>query len=432
METALITLILFGGMAFLLLFGVPTVFALGGIAIILTLLVRGPVALFTLATTVYSQITSETLLAIPMFTLMANFLVHSGIAERLFKALSYWLSPVRGSLAVVSVGACTALAMCGGFGPGIITMSLVAIPPMLKLRYNKSLTVGSVMAGGVLGDIIPPSIIMIVFAFITRLPIGDLFMAGVIPGFLAVVSFSLYILVRCYFNHDLAPKLEEVVTWSMRWKSLKEVILPTLLIIMVLGSIFFGIATPTESAGIGAMGAMLCAIINRTISWKMIKESCIETFKINGMVVWLLIAAQIYGVFFVSIGARNMIIDIVTNISVNPWAVIIGMQIILLILGMFIDDWAIILIVAPIFHPIAVSLGFDPIWFAIVFILNMLIAYLTPPFGWALILAKGLAPSEIKTVDIWRAAPPFVVIFLLILIAVMLFPQLVLWLPSLM
>lgn len=432
MSIELVTIILFGGMALLLFFGVPAAFAIGGLSVILTLWLWGTKGLYTVATTTYGQITSVTLLAIPMFVLMANLLVHSGIADRLFQALSYWLSGIRGSLALVSVGVCTALAMCGGFGPGIITMSLIAIPAMLKRSYDRSLALGSVIAGGVLGDLIPPSIIMIVFAFITRLSIGQLFMAGVIPGFMLAFLHMLSILIRCRFNPKLAPRVAEDVTWKMRWVSLRAVVLPAALIIIVLGTIFLGIATPTEAAGVGAFGALLCCVINRSISRKMVTESCLETIKITGMVIWILIAATLFGVFYTSVGARDLMLDLVLALPVSPYIVLIGMQVILLILGMFMDDFAIVIICAPIFFPIAVSLGFDPIWFAIVFIINMEIAYLTPPFGWALIMVKGVAPPEITTADVWRSAPPFLANMFLILIAVIVFPQLALWLPSIM
>jgi len=426
----LITLILFGGMVLLLFMGVPAVFAIGGLSAGLTLWLEGPKALYTLASTTFQQVTSMGLLAIPMFVLMANLLIHSGIADRLYQTMSYWLSGVRGSLAVVSVGVSTSLAMCGGFGPGIITMSLIAIPAMLRRNYDKSLALGSVMAGGILGPIIPPSVMMIVFGFVTRLSTGKLFIAGIIPGFIAAGSFVLYILIRCHLNPEQGPTVTEEVTWKMRWVSLGAVILPALLVIGMLSIIFMGIATPTEAAGVGATGALLCCVVNRTISWKMIRESCLETIKVTGMVVWLMIAANLFRVFFTSVGARTLIIDIVLALPVSPWVILVGMQVILLILGMFMDDWAIIVICAPIFFPIAVNLGFEPVWFAMVFLLNMVIAYLTPPFGWALILTKALSPPDITTRDVWRSAPPFLAILVLVMILVILFPKLALWLPS--
>ncbi|MFZ0451670.1 MAG: TRAP transporter large permease subunit [Desulfatiglandaceae bacterium] len=431
MSVELITVLLFGGMMALMFLGVPALFAIGGISAGLALWLEGYTALFTLASTAFAQVTSMGLLAIPMFVMMANLLIFSGIADRLFQTLSYWFTRIRGSLAVASVAVSTALAMCGGFGPGIITMSMVAIPAMRKRNYDKSLAIGSVMAGGILGPIIPPSVMMIVMAYITRLPVGKLFMAGIIPGFIASFGFVIYILVKCYLNPELAPPLVEEVTWKMRWISLGGIILPVFLVVGMLVAIFGGIATPTEAAGVGAAGALLCCVLNRTISWAMIKDSCLETIKVTGMVIWLMIAANFLRVFFTSVGARSLVINLVTGMHVGPWVILIGMQIMLLVLGMFMDDWAIIVICAPIFFPIALKLGFNPIWFAMVFLLNMVIAYLTPPFGWALILTKALSPPDVSTSDVWRSAPPYMAILVLVMILVMVFPSLALWLPSL-
>jgi tripartite ATP-independent transporter DctM subunit len=430
MGIGLTTALLFGGLIFLLAMGVPVVFALGGISVLITFLIDGTNGLYIVATTAYRQITDPGLITIPLFLLMGNFLIHSGISDRLFKALNLWLSGIRGGLAIVSVGVCVALAMCGGFGPGILTMGLIAVPAMLKHRYNKSLALGSVMAGGVLGEIIPPSIIMIIFAYISRISIGKIFFGGAIPGFITASLYLLYITVRCYIQPDLAPRAGEEATWKARLTSLKDIILPFLLIVLVLGSIFLGIATPTEAAGVGAFGSFLICIIYGRLSWKLISDSCLETMKISGMALWILVTATLFGVVYTSAGAQDMVMEIIQGLTVNRWLILAVMQVILLVFGMFMDDYAVLTICAPIFIPIAVFLGFDPVWFSIVFILNMQVAYLTPPFGWALILMKGVAPPEIHTKDIWRSIPPFVLIQLIVLLLTMLFPQLALWLPE--
>ena len=430
MSVGLITVLLFGSLLVLLAIGVPVAFALGGISVLFTFVLWGSDGLYTVATTTIREVTDPTLITIPLFLLMGTFLLHSGISDRLFQALSYWLSALRGSLAMVSVGVCVALAMCAGFGPGILTMGLIAVPAMLKRSYDKSLALGSVMAGGVLGDVIPPSIIMIVFAYVTRLSIGRLFCGGILPGLLCAGLYIVYIAIRCRFQPHLAPKVSEDVTWKMRLTSLREIVIPALLIIAVLGTIFLGIATPTEAAGVGALGAFLCCFIYRQFSWKMLITSCLESLKIASMALWILVAATLFGVFYTSAGAQSLVMGIVGGLPVNRWVIIIAMQVILLIFGMFMDDYAIVTICAPIFMPIATSLGFDPIWFAIIFILNMQVAYLTPPFGWALIMMKGVAPPEVTTGDIWRAVPPFAVMQVLVLITTMVFPLLALWLPG--
>ncbi|MGD2126140.1 MAG: TRAP transporter large permease subunit [Desulfobacteraceae bacterium] len=430
MSTEFITVLLFGGLLILLALGVPVAFALGSISVVITLLLGGTNDLFIVATTTYREITDPGLMTIPLFLLMGNFLVHSGISDRLFQALNQWLAGLRGGLAIVSVSVCVALAMCGGFGPGVITMGLIAVPAMLKRSYDKSLALGSVMAGGVLGCIIPPSILMIVFGYISRVSIGRLFFGGAIPGFICAFLYILYIVIRTYFQPHLAPKADEIANGGSKWASLKDIILPALLVVLVLGSIFLGIATPSEAAGVGAFGSFLICIVYGRLTWQVIRDSCLETMKISGMALWILVAATLFGVVYTSAGAQGMVMEIVEKIPVNRWLILASMQVILLLFGMFMDDYAVITICAPIFIPIATLLQFDPIWFSIVFILNMQVAYLTPPFGWALILMKGVAPPEVHTRDIWQSVPPFVGIQLIVLILTMIFPQLALWLPG--
>ncbi|UCF90804.1 MAG: TRAP transporter large permease subunit, partial [Desulfobacterales bacterium] len=280
MSVEWVTIFLFGGLLLLLALGVPVVFALGGITVILTFLLEGYTGLYTVATTTYREITDPTLITIPLFLLMGNFLVHSGLSDRLFKALNFWLAGLRGSLAIVAVGVCVALAMCGGFGPGILTMGLIAVPAMLKQDYNKSLSLGCVMAGGVLGTIIPPSIIMIVFAVIARVSIGRLFFGGAVPGFVCAFFYIVYILTRCYFQPHLAPRAAAAVTWKIRSAALKDLVLPTLLVALVLGSIFSGMATPTEAAGVGSLGAFVICVIHRRLTWKVLLGACLDTLRI--------------------------------------------------------------------------------------------------------------------------------------------------------
>ena len=430
MSIELVTLILFGGLLLLLALGVRVVFALGGISVAVLFITGGPNDLYMVATTAYRQITDAALITIPLFLFMGNLLLHSGISDRLFKALSYWLSGVPGGLAVVSVVVCVALAMCGGFGPGILTMGLIAVPAMINHGYNKSLALGSVMAGGVLGEIIPPSIIMIIFAYVSRISIGKIFFGGAVPGLITALCYVLYIVIRCYFQPGLAPRAKEEVSWRMRWVGLKEIVMPTALIVLVLGSIFLGIATPSEAAGVGAAGAFVICILYGRLSRKVLADSCRYTMIISGMALWILIAATLFGVVYTSAGAQDLVMEMVEGLEVSRWVILAAMQCILLLFGMFMDDYAVLTICAPIFVPIAVFLGFDPVWFAIVFILNMQVAYLSPPFGWALILMRGVAPESVQTKDIWRSVPPFVAIQLVVLVLTMVLPQLALWLPN--
>ena len=243
----MITIILFGGLLLLLALGIPVSFALGGITVFLTFVFDGPDAVYTVATTTYQQMTSPTLMTIPLFLMMGNFLVESGISERMYNGLSFWLSGIRGGLAIVSIGVCVALAMCGGFGPGILTMGLVAVPAMLKHNYSKSIALGSVMAGGVLGEIIPPAIIMIIFAFIARISIGKLFFGGLVPGMILAFLYVCYIVFTGIVRPQDLPTPEAKISWAMCWKALGEIILPCMLVVLVLGSIFTGLTYNTSS-----------------------------------------------------------------------------------------------------------------------------------------------------------------------------------------
>ncbi len=281
-----------------------------------------------------------------------------------------------------------------------------------------------------LGEIIPPSIIMIILGFLTRISIGKIFMAGFIPGIMLAFCYVLYVMVLGRVKPHMLPKLDVQVTWAMRVKGLKDIVLPALLIVLVLGSIFMGLATPTEAAGVGAFGAMIICALYRKLNWEVVTSTCTDTLKITGLALWILIPATLFGVFYSSAGAQAMITEMVQSWEVNRWWVLFGMQLILFIMGAFMDDFALATICAPIFFPIVKLLGFDPLWFAVIFVLNMQAAYLSPPFGWALILMKGIAPATVTTTDIWRAVPPWVLIQFLVLVLVMLFPQLATWLPA--
>lgn len=432
MSTELITILFFGSMLGALFLGVPIFISMGGVAAIFAVIFKGPNMLYVLPTSFYAQGTSMTLLTIPMFTLMGSFLVHSGVSEKMFKGLSLWVMGIRGGLAAASMLICVALAMCGGFGPGIITMGLIAVPAMLKYKYAPSISLGSVMAGGTLGEIIPPSIAMIIFADVGRMSIGKIFAAGVIPGFILASSFLMYILLLGVVRPNLVPSLaqEARVSWGEKILALRDVIVTLGFVGCVLGSIITGLATPTEAACVGAAGSVLiCALYGR-LTLDVVRDACQATLAIVGMVMWIIGTASLFNVVYTSIGAGAMIQGFIHGLEVNRWVILIAMQLILFIFGMFLDDAAIIILCAPIFLPIVKILGFDPYWFAIVFILNLQMAFLSPPFGYGLIMMKSVAPSSIRTVDLWRSVPPFMVLQLSVMIFVMVFPQLALWLPN--
>jgi len=429
----IITVLIFGTLFLLLALGVPVAFTLGAVGVGFTILLWGAPALFNMAVVIFKNMSSGVLLAIPLFLLMANFLQHSGIADTAYETAYRWMGPLRGGLAMGTVLICTMFAaMSGVSGAATVTMGLIAIPSMLKRNYNKLIAVGCVAAGGVLGIIIPPSVIMILYASFTRESVGGLFFGGIIPGVLVASLHITYIGIRSYLQPHLAPAIapEDRVGWREKFVSLRAIILPVLLIVLVLGSIWTGAATPTEAAGVGALGALICAAIHRRVNWNVLNDSVRTTLRITCMVMWIVAAATAFNSLYVAVGARELVTNLILGLEVNRWFILIGMQLTLFFLGMIMDDYAIVMLAAPIYVPIIKILGFDPLWFGILFILNMQMAYLTPPYGFNLFYLKGIVPKGVTMGDIYRSIVPFVAMQGIGLALVMIFPQLALFLPS--
>ncbi len=433
MGIEVITLLLFTSLLFLLAIGVPVGFALGSLSVVFTVLLWGPAGLGNIPLVIFRQ-ASPVLLALPLFLLMASVLERSGIADALYEAIYRWTDFLAGGLAMGTVLICTIFAaMSGVSGAATVSMGLIAIPSMLKRGYNKHLATGSVAAGGVLGIVIPPSVIMIIYASITRVSVGRLFFGGIVPGVLIACMHMAYIGMKCARNPELGPPVppEERVNVSEKLTSLKSLILPACLILLVLGVIYLGVATPTEAAGIGAFGAFVCAAVYGKLNWKLVNGAIRSTLKITCMVMWVVAAATIFNSLFIAVGGRDLIITVMAGLGVSPWIILIGMHIFLFFAGMVMDDYAIVMLAAPIFAPVAVALGFDPIWFGILFILNKQMSYLTPPYGFNLFYLKGIVPKGISMGDIYRSVIPFIVIQAIGMVLVMLFPKLATWLPSL-
>jgi len=434
MNIGLLTVALFGSLFVCLVTGFPIAFGLGGVAMLYALTIWGPQSLLLGAYGFYDAMWNFLLIAIPLFILMGNVLARSGVSNRLFDTLFLWLGPIRGGLAItlILVGAVMG-AMVGIIGASIATLGVVAIPAMTARRYDKKIMFGSLMSGGALASLIPPSCAMIVYSSITEVSVGKMFMGGVIPGLILAGLYITYIGIRSNLKPELAPALavEERVSFKQKVIALKSVVLPASVIISVIGSIFFGVATPTEASSVGVAGAVICAAANRRLNWQVIKESTYSTVKLLGMIVWILIGANIFSRFYIAMGAVTLIETMVVELHLSPWWILIVMQLILIVMGMVMEDWAIIMIAGPIFSPIAVALGFDPLWFSILFMINLEIAVLTPPFGFCLFYAKALAPEEDMGL-FWRAIIPFVPLQIVGLGLCMGFPQLILWLPTLM
>lgn len=431
METWLVTILLFGFLLLGLLLGLPLAFSFGGVAILFSLLLWGPKSLAIIPITAYEDVTNYILLAVPLFVFMANILEHSGIAEELYDMMHKWMGKLSGGLAIGTVVICTIFAaMAGISGVATITMGLIALPSMLSRGYSKYLAVGSVSAGGTLGILIPPSVIMILYAFLTEESVGKLFMAGILPGILITLLFIGYIAVRCLINPEMGPAIEEKVGFKEKIVSLRAVVLPLLLIGLVLGVIYAGVCTPTEASAVGAFGAVICAVIHGKFTWKVFTQSLERTLLLTCMVMWILIGATCFTQLYTALGAPDMLNDLISGLYVSKWLIIGLMMIVFFILGMFMDPAGIIMICTPVFIPIVKLFGFDTIWFGILFTICMEMGYITPPFGFNLFYMRAIVPEGVSMADIYRSIIPFVLLEITGLIIVVLFPALATWLPS--
>lgn len=432
MDIGTITLLLFLVMIIGLLTGTPLVMVMGGTSVLFTYLLLGPQALMTVAANTFGVMQNFIIAAIPLFILMGSVLERSGIAVDLYETMYKYFGAVRGGLAIGTVIICMIFsAMCGISGAATVTMGLIALPSMLTRGYKKEVAIGCISGGGALGILIPPSVPMILYGLFAGESIGALFASGVLPGILLGSLFMVYILVRCYLQPDLAPALPEEARPTRREKlrSLKGVIAPILLIIAVLGSIFGGVATPSEAAAVGALGAFVCAAISRKLDWKTIKESCYSTLKLSSMIVWIIIGGTAFTAVYTSVGAVDFVKGAMNSLPVSPYVVLLAMQCVAFILGMLMDPGGIIMICTPVFVPVIKHLGFDPVWFGLLFIVNMEMAYLTPPFGFNLFYMKSIVPADISMADIIRSTIPYVVLQAVCLTICVIFPQLALWLP---
>ncbi len=429
-----LTVLLFGSLVFLLLLGLPLVFAIGGSATLFIILLWGPHALPILANRTYMAMDMFLLVAVPMFIFMGAMLQRCGIAEDMYELMYHWLGGLRGGLAAGTVLICTMFAaMVGISGAATTSMGLIALPSMLKRGYKKDIAIGCISAGGSLGILIPPSVLMIVLAVVSRQSVGQMFIAGILPGLLLSFLMVSYILIRCGIQKDMGPAIPpgDRLSRRERLKLLGGLILPIGLIFAVMGSMFFGLATPSEASAIGAFGAIVSAAIKRTLSWESFTSALFVTLRLSAMVIWIVFAASAFTALYAVTGAASLISGLIKGVG-DPWMVIITMQLILFVLGMFFDPTGIVLLTAPIFFPIVTSLGFDPLWFAILFVINMEIAYLTPPFGFNLFYMKAVVPPGVTMLDIYKSAIPFVALMMLGLIICMIFPGIITWLPSLM
>lgn len=431
MEAWLLTLLMFGLMLVGLAIGIPIAFALSGTAIIFTMALWGPQGLISVPSFIFSEGSSWVLLAVPLFVLMANLLEVSGLAEEMYDAMYRWFGGMPGGLASGTVVICAIFAaMAGTSGVATVTMGLIALPSMLKYGYDKKLAVGTIAAGGALGILIPPSVPAVIYASITGVSVGGLFAGGMVPGLLLSAIFIIYITVRSIIQPKLAPRIEVKFSWGERLLALKNVISPLVLVIIVLGSIYTGVCTPTEAAGLGAFGSMVVCAMHRKLTWGNVQKAAWRTLNLTTMVIWIIFGAACFVSIYTVSGASEVIIKAAMSLPVPPLVVIFIMQFVWFILGMIMDPAGMCMITVPVFLPIVEALGFDPLWFGVLFIVNSEMAYLTPPFGFNLFYMRAVSPPEITTLDIYRSMTPFIGLQALLLVIIIFVPDVVLWLPS--
>lgn len=432
-EPLTITAIMFFSMLVLMAMGAPLAWALMISGMGSAYVMFGTGGLDLLLASAYSAMDNFLLVALPMFIFMGLVLERSGITDDLFEMIHKLMGSLPGGLGVGTVLICALIAaMAGVSGAATVSLGIIALPAMLKRGYHKRLVTGTIMAGGALGFLIPPSVLMIVYAFLARESVGKLFAAGLMPGLMLAAIYMVYILIRCRINPSLGPPAPEEERFTLKEKlaSLRHLIAPGILVFTVLGCIIGGITSPSEASAVGAGGALLIAGLRGNVNWGLLRYVMLSTTRITGMLLWIAIAAVFFSKIYMGLGAGMILSEMIEDYSLAPYTVIIFMLMSFFVLGMFLDDFAILFITIPLYVPIVNELGFDTTWFAVLFILSMQSAYLTPPFGYNLFYMRSVAPKEITITDIYRSALPFVALQILGLALIVAFPAIALWLPE--
>ncbi|KAA3652480.1 MAG: TRAP transporter permease DctM/Q [Proteobacteria bacterium] len=429
-----ILLIMFGGLTLLMLSGLPIAFVLGGLSLLLTVTLWRPDAVVLMVLQVFDTMRSEALLGIPLYILMASILQRSGIIEALYQAMELWFGRVRGGLAVGTVVICVVMAaMTGVVGAAVTAMAVLAMPEMLKRGYDPKLVTGTICASGTLGILIPPSVLTIVYAVTAQVSIGKMLIAGLVPGVLLATLYIVYILAVAYFKPGAVPPgAGERVPMARKLASLKSLVLPALLIVMILGSIFFGIATPTEAAAVGVFGALVSAALRRRLSVDGLVGAATETLKATAMILWITIGAKAYVSIFTGLGGADTLLAFIRELDVAPYVILAVMMLILMFLGTVLDEIGIILLTVPVFLPIVRLLGFDEIWFGVLYALTIQTGYISPPFGYTLFYIKGPLPPHLSMATVYRGVLPFLCLQIVGLLICAAFPTMTTWLPDLM
>ncbi|SBT16386.1 Sialic acid TRAP transporter permease protein SiaT [Marinomonas gallaica] len=412
----------------MLLFGFPVAFTFGGVALIFGVFAEGWDMFAFMPFRIQSYMENTVMMAVPLFIFMGIVLQKTHLAEQLLEAMGKLFGSVRGGLAIstILVGALLA-ASTGVVGASVVAMGLISLPVMMKYKYSKSLACGTICASGTLGQIIPPSIILIILGDVLGIPVGDLFHAALGPGFILIACYIIFIVIVTWLKPEMAPAIpydESLGTRSQQIRdALKAIVPPLALVLIVLGSIFSGIATPTESSALGGVGAVFLALIYRQFSWKMVYDSALETVKVTAMVFAILMGATAFSMAFSYTGGDYIVEEVLLSLPGEKWGFIILSMLAIMILGFFIDFVEIAFIIVPILAPVAEALGINMVWFAILIAMNLQTSFLTPPFGFSLFYLKGVAPSSVRTMDIYRGVIPFILIQVLVLVSILIMPE---------
>ena len=434
MGIEIISLLMVGSLVLLLVIGMPMAYALGLVAMVFAVTFFGMNSLMLLSSRIYGFVNVYVLIAVPMFLMMASIMDKSGVAEDLYNAMRVWAGGMPGGVAHMTLLAAVFMAATTGIiGGEIILLGLVALPQMLRIGYDKNLAIGTICAGGSLGSMIPPSVVLIFYGLTAQVAIGDLFIAVIVPGLLLAGLYMVYITIRCLINPEIAPPVpieQRNMSFAQKLGLIKNLILPLGVAFGVLGSIYAGIAAVSEAAAVGVAGTIVAAILRGRFSIQMLREALQQTMAACGLLLWLTFGATaLIGVYNL-LGGIAFVNGMISGLPFDRIYILLIMMLILIILGFFMDWVGILLLTMPIFVPIIKELGYDPVWFGILFCMNMQISYLSPPFGPAAFYLKGVAPPEISLADIYKALWPFILLQMLAIAIVIVFPDVALWLPS--
>ena len=428
-------ILMFAGMMGLLLTGQRVFGAIGFIAVVFALLLWGTGGSELAFSAAMKLMKWYALLTLPLFIYMGYMLSESGIADDLYKMFHVWFGPIRGGLAIGTIALMVVISAMNGLSvAGMAIGATIALPELLRRGYDKIMVTGVIQAGSSLGILVPPSVVLVLYAMIARQPVGQLWLAGVFPGLMMAGMFVLYIAVRCWFQPKLGPVLpaeERAIPLGEKLKLLSAGILPFVIFFLMTGLFVMGYTSLVESSAIGAVSATAAAWLRGRLTWRVVHDTVRKTLSVSCMFMWIILAALCFGAVFDGLGAVRAIEGFfVDRLGLSPWEILILMQLSYLIMGMFLDDTAMLVIVAPLYVPLVKELGFDLIWYGVLYTITCQIAYMTPPFGYNLFLMRAMAPPGITIHDIYRSIIPFVAVMVLALITVMLFPQIALWLPQ--